>query len=251
MGCDAIQIIKQAEFTVALSCFKSKSLLNIADVLLPLASFAEAAGTRVNIMGEWQYSNAAITPWQESLPGWEIFNSLGELAGLAGFNYKSRDAILAELSASIATNQQAEFSASKLIASESQFVIPAPPHVIPAQAGIQALSSDSHGNDKALHLLWLADLAYYQADPLVRRAKYLQKLDGACKLVARVNSTVASNMELADNALIIVRANNGKSIKLPIEIDNSIPVGIILMEQGFKATAKLGCPYSYVTVSLV
>lgn len=103
LGNKAISSIQQADFTVALSCHSSKPLLEIADVLLPITSFAEMAGTFVNIMGVWQSFNAAIKPLGESVPGWEVLQRLGVLANFADFKYISSVCIIDELQSIIGT----------------------------------------------------------------------------------------------------------------------------------------------------
>jgi hypothetical protein len=48
--------------------------------------------------------------------------------------------------------------------------------------------------------------------------------------------------------LVVVSAENGNSIKLPIAINDKVPAASVVMMQGLPETAELGCPYSYVTV---
>src|SRR6185437_15193667 len=90
-GSDAARTLAQAELVVAITPFASESLRKTAHVLLPSGSFAETSGTYVNLEGVWQTQTGAAAPVGESRPGWKILRVLGNLLGLAGFDYQSSE----------------------------------------------------------------------------------------------------------------------------------------------------------------
>jgi NADH-quinone oxidoreductase subunit G len=60
---DAVSRIKSKGFTIALTPFISDSLLDAADLLLPVGTFAESSGTYVNAAGTWQSFPGIATCW--------------------------------------------------------------------------------------------------------------------------------------------------------------------------------------------
>ncbi|MDH4134786.1 MAG: NADH-quinone oxidoreductase subunit NuoG, partial [Gammaproteobacteria bacterium] len=75
-GQRAVATLKQAEFVVSISAFRSRAA-EYAHVLLPLAPFTETDGTFVNAEGRMQTFAAAVTPAGEARPGWKILRVLG------------------------------------------------------------------------------------------------------------------------------------------------------------------------------
>ena len=69
---------------VACTAFRSPSLEAVAQVLLPIAAFAETSGTFVNAEGAWQGFRGAVAPPGEARPGLEGPAGPGQSAGPAG-----------------------------------------------------------------------------------------------------------------------------------------------------------------------
>ena len=63
-----------------------------ADVLLPIAPFTETSGTFVNTEGRVQSFNGVVKPLGEARPAWKVLRVLGNLLGLAGFDYDTQRA---------------------------------------------------------------------------------------------------------------------------------------------------------------
>jgi NADH-quinone oxidoreductase subunit G len=82
---------------VALTPFVSDELLDVADVLLPIATFAETAGTYVNAEGRWQSFDAAADAPGEARAGWRVLRVLGNELELPNCEYLSPSDISAEL----------------------------------------------------------------------------------------------------------------------------------------------------------
>ena len=66
-------------------------------MILPVAAFAETSGTWVNVEGRWQSVPGAARPPGEARPAWKVLRVLGNLLGLAGFEYLSSEEIRDEL----------------------------------------------------------------------------------------------------------------------------------------------------------
>jgi NADH-quinone oxidoreductase subunit G len=65
--------------------------------LLPIGSFAETSGTFVSLEGRWQSFAGAALPVGAARPGWKVLRVLGNLLGLAGFEYQSSEEVRDEL----------------------------------------------------------------------------------------------------------------------------------------------------------
>ena len=78
-----------AKQVVACSAFKNAALEAVADVILPLAAFAETAGTFVNTEARWQRFQGAVAPPGDARPGWKLLRVLGTMMELPGFAQNS------------------------------------------------------------------------------------------------------------------------------------------------------------------
>ena len=67
-GARTREALDRARFVVSLSTFRSEAMSEYADVLLPVASFAETDGTFVNLSGTWQTFAAATASYADSPP---------------------------------------------------------------------------------------------------------------------------------------------------------------------------------------
>jgi len=136
--------VEKSEFVVAITPFANGQLREIADVLLPIGTFAETSGTYVNLEGTWQTQKGAAEPVGESRPGWKVLRVLGNLLDLSGFDYQSSEDVREEL--------------RKLCADTG----------IAGYKGAHRIAPGAAGND-------VLDLSMYHIDALVRRAPSLQK----------------------------------------------------------------------------
>jgi NADH-quinone oxidoreductase subunit G len=95
-GVKALEALKSAK-VIAFTPFVSAELLEVADVLLPIATFAETAGTFVNVEGRWQSFDAAGEPIAESRAGWRVLRVLGNELELPHCEYRTPSDVSAEL----------------------------------------------------------------------------------------------------------------------------------------------------------
>src|SRR5208283_2061785 len=64
-----------------------------ATVMLPIAPFTETSGTFVNTEGRAQSYNGVVRPLGDTRPGWKVLRVLGNLLGVAGFNFDTSEAV--------------------------------------------------------------------------------------------------------------------------------------------------------------
>jgi NADH-quinone oxidoreductase subunit G len=96
---DALKSIGASEFVVAMTPYADENLQSVANVLLPISTFAETSGTYVNFEGLWQSVAGAAKAPGEARPGWKVLRVLGNLAGVADFDYQSSEEVREELRA--------------------------------------------------------------------------------------------------------------------------------------------------------
>jgi NADH-quinone oxidoreductase subunit G len=95
----AVKALKSADVVVALTAFADEDLLDCCSVVLPVATFAETAGTYVNAEGRWQSFDAAAAAFADSRPGWRVLRVLADLLEAEDCAYQTIGEIQAELRA--------------------------------------------------------------------------------------------------------------------------------------------------------
>ncbi len=135
--------LEGAEFVVALSPYSTAA--QFADVVLPIGTFAETAGTYVNLEGRWQSVPGAAAPVGESRPGWKVLRVLANLLDLPGFEFTAADQITAEI--------------RKVLDEAGAFV---------AKSSTRTLQAKTAG------AAVVRDVPIYQVDAMVRRSSALQ-----------------------------------------------------------------------------
>ncbi len=207
----AIAALNNAEFVVSLSAYKSDTLLNYTDVLLPIAPFTETSGTFVNIEGQWQSFQGAVKARGEARPAWKVLRVLGNLFHLDGFEYESSEEVRNELQA--LTNGQLE--------DQGDWFCP------------EALTAASAG------LVRIADVAPYAGDAITRRAPSLQQASQAGAAVVRVNASAATSLGLEDTLKVEVSQGDAKCV-VALEIDKRAADGTVWLPAGLVETSGFG-----------
>ena len=146
---DAVASLKKQAFVIALTPFASSSLLEAADLLLPIGTFAETAGTYVNVAGTWQGFEGIANPVGEARPGWKVLRVLGNLLDIPDFDFVGADAVLE------AAREGLDTDAPTASAPSAALAVP--------------------DTDSAADI----DVGLYEVDNLVRRARALQLTDEA------------------------------------------------------------------------
>jgi NADH-quinone oxidoreductase subunit G len=95
-GAKALAAMRAAT-VVCFTPYASDELLDCADILLPTATFAETAGTFVNVEGRWQSFDAAADLVGESRAGWRVLRVLGNELELPDCEYQTPSDIVAAI----------------------------------------------------------------------------------------------------------------------------------------------------------
>ncbi|MDR2195242.1 MAG: NADH-quinone oxidoreductase subunit NuoG [Gallionellaceae bacterium] len=217
----AIAAMRAADMVVALSAYKHQAE-DYADVMLPIAAFAETSGTFVNTEGRVQSFKGTVKPQGEARPAWKVLRVLGNLLGLAGFDQDSSEAVRDELLAGIGDTAAALNNDVRDIA---------------VQAGATAANG----------LQRVADVPIYSADAVVRRAASLQRTRDAATPVVSLNAADLARLGIKAGDTVKV-SQGGDSIQLCVAVDDKLPGGAVRVPAGHAATAGLGAMFGAVTV---
>ncbi len=218
----AVAALKQAALTVVLTAFKSATLLETADVLLPVTPFTETSGTYVNTEGRVQSFNGVVRPLGDARPGWKVLRVLGNVLALSGFDYDSNEQVRDEV-----------------IAAGQEFVTG-------LDNGIAGVAV-SLGAPAANGLQRIADVPIHFADPLARRAPALLLTRDAAAPSARMSAATAAGLGVADGEPVRVRQGQGEA-RLAVKIDETVPAACVRVAAAHAATAALGDMFGQITV---
>ena len=230
----AMAAMHAADMVVALSAYKHHAT-EYADVLLPIAPFTETSGTFVNTEGRVQSFRGAVKPLGETRPAWKVLRVLGNLLGVAGFDYDSSEAVRDEV---LPKSKLAEQNVADKLNNHITGV------------DLQPLTSNALPSNNNGELQRISDVPIYFADAVVRRAASLQMThDAAIPGVAMHSSELQKlNVRAGD----LVNVHQGKaSVRLVARADDSMPVATARVAAGHFLTAELGAMFGTITVEAI
>jgi len=219
----ALGAMKQAEFVVALSPYQHRAL-DYAHALLPVAPFTETSGTFVSTEGRVQSFRAVVQPLAQTRPAWKVLRVLGNLLGIAGFDYDNSEEVLKEALGSGDASARLD---NRL-----------------KNAAIGAIEATTPGIQR------IGEVPIYQADAIVRRAAPLQQTHDAAAPVAAMNGALLSELGLRDGDKVQITQGRGTAI-LAAARDDRLPAGCIRVPAAHPLTAALGGMFGTVTAERV
>lgn len=212
----AINALKKSDFVVSFSSFKSNVLLDVSDVILPIASSYENSGTFINVSGIWQSFDAVVLPEYEVKLGWKALVDLAEYFKLPGFCYYDVFCILSDIKSIIGENCILNWNFYCLDDLNSCVI-----------------------ND----VITLPYLMQYNSDSLVRRAISLQKINEDdyvnADCVLKCNKVTYDKLNIKDS--FIFSEKNELKKRLIFYVDNSISNDILFIKDRNDINAH--CPY--------
>lgn len=197
-GQQALNAMRAAEFVVSMTGYESEAMKQYADVLLPIALFAETSGTYVNIEGRPQAFIEAVSPAGSSRPVWKILRVLAGLLEVEGFDYNSHEDVRLDTYAAIG-----DFFSSETGDSGSWLV----------------QNTDSIDNKDALQRV--SDVPMYRVDAMVRRARSLQQADKGRDFI-QINAALAKELKVSNGDLLL-KEQQGHAYSVPVMISDKVP----------------------------
>ena len=215
--------LAKANTVIAFSAYKSADILEVADVILPIAAFTETVSTFVNAEGRIQTIQPAVKPLGDSRPAWKVLRVLGGLLNLDGFLYNMPEEVLGD---ALGDNYCTKLS---------------------NQATVNALAN---GNLAPLNgLERLADVNIYAGDQIVRRSSALHLTRDAKRgNQVGLGQKLFTELGLKEGDAVRV-TQESQSVDLPATLEASLAAGSVRISAGTTASAKLGSMFGPVTVS--
>ena len=221
-GAAALAAMDKAQLVVALTAYSPPRMEAYADVMLPIAGFAETEGTYVNLDGTWQSFAAAVQPPGEARPAWRILRVLGNYCELSGFGYTRADEVRGELRALVDQAPPADFGAVAL------------PDSLDADAGGTAIYR-------------IGNVPIYATDPLVRRAPALQATRDARQPALAIGPALADQLGVAAGDTVRV-GGDGAARTLKVTVDAAVADGCAWIPAGVEASIDLGPSYGPIEI---
>lgn len=204
----ALQALEQAEYVVAISSFDSESLRRVADVILPLAAFAETSGTFVGVDQSWQSFGGVVKPRGESRPGWKIYRVLANLTGDDDVDYVSSAEVM---------------EAARQTVVEPTFTPQLPTARPEPQAGLQLI----------------CPRPMYRTDSLLRHSEALQQTPvTAASRYLRVNRQLADELAVADDDWLVVMLDDAE-VCVPVKVDDDVAAQCVILPATTEFSAAL------------
>ncbi len=217
----ALEAMYAADMVVAMSAYKHFAQ-DYADVLLPIAPFAETSGTYVSTEGRVQSFRGVVKPQDEARPAWKVLRVLGNMLNVEGFDYNDSESIRDEAlnGMDIPAKLDNTLTESRILNPESS-----------VSSGLQRV----------------ADVPIYAADAVVRRAASLQATHDAAMPRAVMHSGELKKLSLQSGDEVQLTQGSG-SVHLQVMADDSLPMGVVRVAAGHAATAQLGAMFGTITV---
>ena len=213
----ARQSMLGAEFVVLMSAYHHESMHDYADVILPIAPYAETSGTYINVDNTWQTVKGALSPFGEARPAWKILRVLGNLFQCKDFEYTSTEDVLSEIKNMVS------------IASEQNYT-PYYPESLP-------LINQS--------LIRVGEWPLYRVDAIVRNAKELQLCAAADTACIRIHPATADRLQLDEIATV---SQGDIEITLPLKRDERIAADVVWVANAMPETVDLGHSFAAITI---
>ncbi|MDA0822305.1 MAG: NADH-quinone oxidoreductase subunit NuoG [Proteobacteria bacterium] len=189
-------------YVIAFSAFTNASLEASADVLLPIATYAENEGSYVNALGQWQEFSPAVRAPGEARPAWKVIRVLGAQLSLPGF-----DAInVADVTGDIASLCE---GAEK-------------PNCETAIVNINQLVSES------LNAEAVVEIPLYSIDALVRHGLALQSTPLPKADCVFLNGATAKQLGLISGEQAVIKGDHSETV-MTVAIDDKVGDGSYLV----------------------
>ncbi len=223
-------VLEGSGLVIAMTPF-SDAMADVADVMLPIAPFAETSGSVVNAEGRLQSFHGVVKPRGETRPAWKVLRVMGNMLGLSGFDHESSEAVRDEAMVSAGTiGTRLDNTPAGLVSADGAEASPPP-------AGMLGGAT----------LERIADVPIYAVDSLVRRAPALQATADAKAPAVSLPTTVWTSLGLQAGARVLV-TQGAASATLVAAHDPTLAPQAVRVAAGRPDTASLGAMFGAINV---
>lgn len=213
--------MKNADFIVSLTAYRSDEMNDYADVLLPISVFTETSGTYINNEGTSQSFAGVVSPLAEARPAWKVLRVLGNCLELDGFDYQSSadvyDEVMQEIG-NIKTDNMDKWQAPTSIKSNSK------------------------------DLQRITETPMNMIDAISRRAISLQQTKDVSDGGIHINSVLAKKNKLANADQAQVEQGDN-SVTLKVIVDERVPDDCVLIQSAHPQQIDLGAAFGSIRIS--
>jgi NADH-quinone oxidoreductase subunit G len=164
-----------------------------------------------------------VKPLGDARPAWKVLRVLGNMLGVAGFNFETSEDVRTEALGDVATLASRLSNATSAVAVQAS-----------VQSGLERI----------------ADVPIYATDALVRRAAGLQHTADAAPVAVSVSSALWAELGLSSGASVKV-TQGGAQATLPAKLDASLAPTAVRVPAGHADTASIGAMFGPLTVEKV
>ena len=233
--------LKALDFFIVQDIFLTETA-QLADVVLPAASFAEKDGTFTNTERRVQRVRKAIEPLGDSKPDWWITDQIARRMGARGFDFEHPSQIMDEIAS--LTPSYGGISYSRLEDGGLQWPCPTPEH-----PGTPILHTQQFSRGKGrfvpleykppaelpddkypLILTTKRSLFHYHTGTMTRKVKGLNAILG--EELVEINPGDASTLGIADGEMVKVISRRGEVVAKARVTEDS-PTGVVSMDFHF------------------
>ena len=208
-GHAAMKQLSKADFVVSLTPYFGAGTQQYADMVLPIATYAETVGTYVNVMGEWQSFQGVAQQVGESRPAWKVLRVIANFMALTGFDYVTSQDVLKECRDQITSTK----------------------------VGIEAIELPKTLPEVSNKPQQVNYVPIYAVDSIVRRSAPLQATHDAV-VVATIHPELAAKLAIESGDMLTLTQGKIK-VKLPVKISAGIAKHNVLLPIGVPETMTL------------
>lgn len=206
-----------AEFVVSLSAFVNEDIKEYADVILPIAPFAETSGTYVNIDNIYQTVAGVKKPIGQARPAWKILRVLGNLLQVDGFEYSSSTEVLEEVKLKINMLSETKYR----------------PYYGDLPKSVSGL-------------IRIGEWPMYRIDSIVRHSQALQESKAQERICVRIHPETAKTLNLIE---VVTVSQGDIEITLPFVLDSRVVKDAVWIPNAMRETQDLGGAFAEIKVS--
>ena len=213
----AMYALQEAEFVVLLTPYVTETMLEYANVILPIATFAETEGTYVNAEGRWQSFSNAIHLRDFTQPAWKVLRVLANKLGLDEVQYQTSQQIRDELRTKF--TEHIEFDSNLQDFNHTNLV-----------------SNQKNNLDK---LFRVSNGSIYAVDNVVRRSSSLQETSFAQEPHVAMCEQQARELDVLNEKQVRVVQERQEST-LPLLINENLAMHCVWVENSTEHSDSLG-----------
>jgi len=204
----AMECLEKLDFLVVCDLFETATTA-LANVVLPMSSWAEYAGEYVNLEGRVQTANKAIEPLHESKPGYEIIEMISDRLGQALFE----------------SDEVRKNEIRHLLSLESALSCP--------DSLVKAVGAQDESDDEYTIPLVIGDDPHHRGN-YTEKASSLANFCG--EAYVEISPDLAGQYEIKEGDSVRVESRVGKLI-LPARISDFIDNKIVFIPRNFSSTS--------------